>query len=81
MKQESTEVTACNIRAWMALRKVTNGKIATSAKVSLVMVSYVINGHRVSAPVIKTIARLCRVSVADLLAGPEAAEQNSRRAA
>lgn len=73
--------TICNIKAWMALRKVTNGQIAKEAKVSLVMVSYVINGKRVSAPIYKVIARLCRIRVADLLAGPVMAEQNSREAA
>jgi transcriptional regulator with XRE-family HTH domain len=77
----TASITACNIKAWMALRKVSNTVVANRAGVSRVMVSYVINGKRVSAPVYNTIARLCRVRLADLLAGPESVEQNTRRAA
>jgi hypothetical protein len=81
MKLTSSTETACNIRAWMALRKVSNAQVSAAADVSLTMVSYTINGKRTSLPIYKTIARLCRVTLADLLAGPAAAEQISRRAA
>lgn len=73
--------TACNIKAWMAQRGITNARVARSAAVSRVMVSYVINGKRTSTPVLKTIACLCRVSLADLLAGPENTTKHYKEAA
>lgn len=80
----TTSLTTRNIRGWMAQRGITNGMVAkacVSRPVSTTMVSYAINGKRTSAPILKTIARLCRVSLADLLAGPANSTTNYREAA
>jgi len=80
----TTSLTACNIRAWMAQRGITNGMVARSCvpkPVSPTMVSYAINNKRTSTPILKTIARLCRVSLVDLLAGPANTTTHYREAA
>lgn len=66
------KTTASNIKAWMAQRQVTGTMVAAAARRSVVMVSYVINGKRTSAPILNIIAALCRVTLAELLAGPAA---------
>lgn len=80
----TTSLTARNIKGWMAQRGITNGMVANacvSRPVSITMVSYAINGKRTSAPILTTIARLCRVSLADLLAGPANSTTHYREAA
>lgn len=80
----TTSLTARNIKGWMSQQGVTNGMIAAAHQpkpVTREMVSYAIHGKRTSAPILKTIARLCRVSLADLLAGPANTTTQYREAA
>ena len=75
-----TQTTAANIRSWMSLNRITNVMVARKhlpRRITVQAVSYAINGKRTSAPVYKTIARLCHIRVADLLAGPQKAAQKT----